>query len=59
MPQLYGVAYNAAPEIARTFIVTDIQIAVAGETGVIRDMVPCGWNEQITVLPDNVLFYFT
>ena len=59
VPQLYGVAYNAAPEIARTFIVTDIQIAVAGGTGVIRDMVPCGWNEQITVLPDNVLFYFT
>ena len=59
VPQLYGVAYNAGAEAAKTFIVTDIQISVPGETGTVRDLVPCGWNEQITVLPDNILFYFT
>ncbi len=59
VPQLYGVAYNAGAEASKTFIVTDIQISVPGETGTVRDLVPCGWNEQITVLPDNVLFYFT
>ena len=58
MPQLYGVAYNAGAEAAKTFIVTDIQISVPGETGTIRDLVPCGWYEQITVLPDSVIFYF-
>ncbi len=60
VPQLYGVAYNADPEIARTFVVTDIQIGVSGESNVIRDIVPCAWNRKITTLNDGgIIFYFS
>ena len=34
VPQLYGVAYNADPEIAKTFVVTDIQMGVSGSSGI-------------------------
>ena len=58
VPQLYGAAYSAGPEIARTFVVSDIQIGITGEEGTVRDLVPCGWNEKLTVSPDSgVLFY--
>ena len=60
VPQLYGVAYNADPEIARTFVVTDIQIGVSGEINVIRDIVPCAWNRKITTLNDGgIIVYFS
>ena len=60
VPQLYGTAYNAKPEIAGTFIITDIQAAVTGETSAVRDIVPCGWNEKITVLRNGgIIFYFS
>ena len=47
IPQLYGVAYIANPEIANTFIVTDIQVSVPGGSSVKRDKVDCAWNEKI------------
>ncbi len=51
VPQLFGVAYAADPAMAKTFIVTDVQVNAAGASGVIRDLVPCGWKEKITPMP--------
>ena len=48
VPQLYGIAYAADPSIANTFVITDIQVTAPGASSVIRDVVPCGWNEKIT-----------
>lgn len=60
IPQLYGAAYNAKPEIAKTFIITDIQAAVSGESSAARDLVPCAWNEKITTMQNGgVIFYFS
>ena len=58
VPQLYGAAYSAGPEIARTFVVSDIQIGITGEEGTVRDLVPCGWNEKLTVSPDSGVFFY-
>ena len=51
VPQLYGIAYAADPSIAKTFVVTDIQVSLPGASGAIRDLVPCTWNEKITPMP--------
>ena len=51
VPQLYGIAYAADPSIAKTFVVTDIQVSLPGASGAIRDLVPCAWNEKITPMP--------
>lgn len=51
VPQLFGIVYAADPAIAKTFIVTDVQVNAAGASGVIRDLVSCGWNEKITATP--------
>ena len=51
VPQLFGIAYAADPAMAKTFIVTDVQVNTAGTSGVIRDLVPCGWKEKIAVMP--------
>ena len=60
VPQLYGTAYSARPEIAKTFVVSDIQIAVTGSSSTIRDIVPCAWNEKITTVQNGgILFYFS
>ena len=60
IPQLYGAAYNAKPEIAKTFIITDIQAAVTGESAAARDLVPCARNEKITTMQNGgVIFYFS
>ena len=48
VPQLYGAAYAADPAIAKTFVVTDIQVTIPGTSGVIRDLVSCAWNEKIS-----------
>ncbi len=50
VPQLYGVAYAADPGISNTFVVTDIQVSPVGATSVIRDVVPCAWNQKITAI---------
>lgn len=51
VPQLYGVAYAADPAIAKTFVVTDVQVNMPGASGVVRDLVPCAWNERIAAAP--------
>ena len=53
IPQLYGIIYAANPEIANTFIVTDIQVAAMGASAIARDKIDCGWNEKITAVEDG------
>ena len=53
VPQLYGIAYAADPAIANTFVITDIQAAVPGQSSVIRGVVPCAWNEKISLYEEN------
>ena len=50
VPQLYGIAYAADPSIANTFVVTDIQVSPVGASSVIRDVVPCDWNQKVSTL---------
>lgn len=53
VPQLYGIAYAAGN--GQQFVVSDIQVSVPGASGVIRDLVPCAWNERIALAPSNGL----
>ena len=46
IPKLYGVIYAARPEIANTFVVTDIQASFAGDQTATRDLLACGWKEM-------------
>ena len=48
IPQIYGIAYAAAPEIAKDFVILDIQVSEPGASSVARDRIPCGWNENVT-----------
>lgn len=50
IPQLYGIAYASDPSIANTYIITDIQVSTLGASSMVRDLVPCAWNEKITVV---------
>ena len=50
IPQLYGVAYASDPAIANTYVIIDIQVVAPGASGVLRDLVTCGWNQKITVV---------
>ncbi len=59
VPQLYGIAYSAAPAIANTFVITDIQAAVPGQSSVIRGVVPCAWDEKISLYPENFTIHWT
>lgn len=51
VPQLYGVAYAAGN--GQQFVVSDVQVSVPGASGVIRDLVPCAWNERIALAPSS------
>ena len=53
IPQLYGVAYAANPDIADTFIILDIQVAAMGASSIVRDRVDCAWNQKITAVEDG------
>ena len=46
IPKLYGVIYAAKPEIANTFVVTDIQACFAGAQSMTTDLLQCGWREM-------------
>jgi hypothetical protein len=46
IPKLYGVIYAAKPEIANTFVVTDIQACFAGDQSMTTDLLQCGWREM-------------
>lgn len=51
VPQLYGIAYAAGN--GQQFVVSDVQVSVPGASGVIRDLVPCAWNERIALAPGS------
>ncbi len=51
VPQLYGVVYAAGN--GQQFVVSDVQVSVPGASGVIRDLVPCAWNERIALAPSS------
>ncbi|QTE74043.1 hypothetical protein JS518_14290 [Clostridiales bacterium FE2010] len=55
VPLLYGIVYGAVVDLGQTFVVTDVQVSVPGVSGVIRDLVPCAWNERIALAPSNGL----
>ena len=62
IPKLYGVIYAAKPEIANTFVVTDIQACFAGDQSMTRDLLQCGWNDMFyagTAAYPNVEIRFT
>ena len=46
IPKLCGVIYAAKPEIANTFVVTDIYACFAGDHGMTTDLLQCGWQEM-------------
>ena len=50
IPQLYGVAYASDAAIANTYVITDIQVSWPGASSIVRDIVPCAWNEKITAI---------
>ncbi len=54
VPQMYGTAYSADPALADTFVITDIQAAVPGQSSVLRGIVPCAWDEKISLYPQNL-----
>lgn len=50
IPRLYAVAYNADPELAKTFAVADIYANLQGESTYTRDEISCPWNAKISIL---------
>ena len=57
IPQIYGVAYAAAPEIASSFVILDIQVSELGASSVVRDRITCNWNEKVTCLASGGMNY--
>ena len=55
IPRLYAVAYNADPELAKTFAVTDIYGNAQGESEYTRDEITCSWNGKISILASDGL----
>ena len=50
IPILYAVAYNADPELAKTFAIADIYAQVSGESGYTRDEITCPWNGKLSIM---------
>ena len=50
IPVLYAVAYNANPELSKTFAVADIYANVQGESTYTRDEITCPWNGKVSIL---------
>ena len=50
IPILYAVAYNADPELAKTFAIADIYAQIAGESGYTRDEITCPWNGKLSIM---------
>lgn len=57
IPQIYGIAYAAAPEIASSFVILDIQVSLLGAQSVVRDRITCDWNEKVTCLNSGGVEY--
>ena len=50
IPRLYAVAYNADPELSKTFAVADIYANVQGDSTYTRDEIACPWNAKLSIL---------
>ena len=50
IPILYAVAYNADPDLAKTFAIADIYANVSGDSGYTRDEITCPWNGKLSIL---------
>jgi hypothetical protein len=50
IPRLYAVAYNADPELAKTFAVADIYANVQGDSTYTRDEITCPWNGKLSIV---------
>ena len=50
IPILYAVAYNADPELAKTFAIADIYAQVSGDSGYTRDEITCPWNAKLSIM---------
>ena len=50
IPVLYAVAYNADPELSKTFAVADIYANVQGDSTYTRDEIACPWNAKLSIL---------
>ena len=50
IPVLYAVAYNADPDLAKTFAIADIYANVTGDSGYTRDEITCPWNGKLSIL---------
>ena len=55
IPRLYAVAYNADPELAKTFAVADIYGNAQGESTYTRDEITCPWNGKVSILASGGL----
>ena len=55
IPRLYAVAYNADPELAKTFAVADIFANVQGESTYTREEISCPWNGKVSILASGGL----
>ena len=50
IPILYAVAYNADPELAKTFAIADIYAQVSGDSVYTRDEITCPWNAKLSIM---------
>ena len=55
IPRLYAVAYNADPELAKTFAVADIYANVQGDSTYTRDEITCPWNGKLSIIASGGL----
>ena len=55
IPRLYAVAYNADPELAKTFAVADIFANIQGESTYTREEITCPWNGKVSILTSGGL----
>ena len=55
IPILYAVAYNADPDLAKTFAIADIYANVTGDSGYTRDEITCPWNGKLSILNNGGL----
>jgi hypothetical protein len=55
IPRLYAVAYNADPELAKTFALADIYGNVQGDETYTRDEITCPWNGKVSIISSGGL----
>ena len=56
IPRLYGIIYNAVPDLAHTFVIRDIQISTTTSQTTYRETVTPDWNKRVTCAAGNINF---